>query len=429
MQKISVRQRALSRGRLSDVVVRRTILSFLLCSAAALAQAVEAPPYAALLQQSQASAPRLLEQAANVRAADADVRQASAWLNPTLNATAENLGAPRPGGVSQRQDTYTVTQVFEIGGKRSARIEAEQRKFAATGARERQSGVAFASELAVAYATAEAMQERKEVASSELMRAEDDLRAAHALVKAGREAELRLAQARASVAAAQAAVQSASADATEAFERLSALVGATEPFTHIDHPFMTSLNAPRVQAGWTPTDAPGLSSATAERDAIAAQVKVEQKRWIPDVGVTVGMRKFGWTSEKAATVGLSLLVPLFDQNKAGIDAAKERATSASMRLESIRLETVALHRSALAQMQASELRLRAAEEGEAAATLAYRLGRVGYDAGKTSLLELLGIRRVLSEAQALTIESRLARVRAFSTLSLAEGRNVFGEAP
>ena len=429
MQKISVRPSALSRVRLSDVVVRRTTLCFLLCSAAALTQAVEAPPYAALLQQSQANAPRLLEQAANVRAAAADVRQASAWLNPTLNATAENLGAPQSGGVSQRQDTYTVTQVFEIGGKRSARIEAEQRKSAATGARERQSRVAFASELAVAYATAEAMQQRKEVATSELVRAEDDLRAAHALVKAGREAELRVAQARASVASAQAAAQSASADATEAFERLSALVGANEPFTHIDHPFMASLIAPRVQAGWTPTEAPALSSATAERDAIAAQVQVEQKRWIPDVGVTVGIRKFGWTSEKAATVGLSLSVPFFDQNKAGIDAAKERATSAAMRLESIRLETVALHRSALAQVQASELRLRAAEEGEAAATLAYRLGRIGYDAGKTSLLELLAIRRVLSEAQALTIESRLARVRAFSTLSLAEGRNVFGEAP
>jgi cobalt-zinc-cadmium efflux system outer membrane protein len=41
-------------------------------------------------------------------------------------------------GVSQqRQDTYTLTQVFEIGGKRSARIEAEQRKptLSACGAR------------------------------------------------------------------------------------------------------------------------------------------------------------------------------------------------------------------------------------------------------------------------------------------------------
>jgi cobalt-zinc-cadmium efflux system outer membrane protein len=53
---------------------------------------------------------------------------------------------------------------------------------------------------------------------------------------------------------------------------------------------------------------------------------------------------------------------------------------------------------------------------------------VGYDAGKTPLLELLAIRRALAEAQALTIDARLARVRALATLSMAEGRLVFGEA-
>lgn len=429
MHKISIRLRVLSRGRLPDAVVRSTVLSFLLGSASASTFAVEAPPYAALLQQSQVNAPQLLAQAANVRAAVADVRQTSAWLNPTLSATAENLGAPEPGGVSQRQDTYTVTQVFEVGGKRLARVEAEQRKAATAGAHERQTRLAFASDLAVAYATAEAMQQRKEVAASDLSRAEDDMRAAQALVKVGREAELRLAQARASVAASRAAVQSSLADSIEAFERLSALVGATEPLTEIDHPFMTTLAAPRLQERWSAADAPALSSATAERDAIVAQVKVEQTRVLPDVGVTVGMRKFGWTNEKAMTVGLSLSIPLFDQNKAGIDAARERASSAALRLESIRLETVALHRSAIARMQASELRLLAAEEGEAASTQAYRLCRVGYEAGKTSLLELLGIRRAMSEAQMLTIDSHLARVRALSTLSMAEGRNLFGETP
>jgi cobalt-zinc-cadmium efflux system outer membrane protein len=141
------------------------------------------------------------------------------------------------------------------------------------------------------------------------------------------------------------------------------------------------------------------------------------------------MRKFGWSSEKAATVGLSATIPLFDRNQAGVDAAKERATSATMRLEAARLDAVALHRSATAQVQASERRLLAAQQGEAAASEAYRLGRVGYDAGKTALVELLAIRRALSEATALTIEARLARVRALATLSLAEGRNVFGETP
>ena len=81
------------------------------------------------------------------------------------------------------------------------------------------------------------------------------------------------------------------------------------------------------------------------------------------------------------------------------------------------------------QVLASVPRLLAAEQGEAAAIEAYRLGRVGYDAGKTPLVELLAIRRALSEAKSLTIEARLDRVRALATLSTAEGRIAFGETP
>jgi len=426
MYKISVRLRALSRGRPS---VTSAILILLLGSGVSLSHAAETPSFAALLQQAQLNAPYLLEHTANVRAASADARQAGAWANPSLSVTAENLGAPLSGGLSQRQDTYAITQVFEVGGKRSARIEAEQLKSAAVGARERQARVSYANELAIMYATAEAMQQRKEVADAELTRAEDDLRAAQALVKAGREAELRLAQARASVAAAQAAVQSASADATEALEHLSALVGATESYTQIDHPFLSTVSAVRSTGSWSPDATPAMASAVAERDAVAAQIRVEEKRWLPDIGVSVGMRKFGWSTEKAATIGLTANIPLFDRNQSGVTAARERAASASMRVEAARLEATALHRSALAQVQASEKRLQAAEQGEAAAGEAYRLGRVGYDAGKTALVELLAIRRALSEAKALTIDARLSRVRALATLSTAEGRIAFGETP
>lgn len=426
MYKISVCLRAMSRGRPS---VTGAILILLLGSGVSMSQAAETPSFAALQRQAQLNAPYLLEQAANVRAASAEARQAGVWVNPSLSVTAENMGAPISGGMSQRQDTYAITQVFEVGGKRSARIEAEQLKSAAVGTRERQARIFFANELAITYATAEAMQQRKEVADAELARAEDDLRAAQALVKAGREAELRLAQARASVAAAQAAVQSASADATEAMERLTALVGATASFTQIDRPFLATASAVRPTGAWSADATPALASAVAERDAVAAQIRVEEKRWLPDIAVSVGMRKFGWSTEKAATIGLTANIPLFDRNQSGVTAARERAASASMRVEAARLEATALHRSALAQVLASEKRLQAAEQREVAAGEAYRLGRVGYDAGKTALVELLAIRRALSEAKALTIDARLARVRALATLSTAEGRIAFGESP
>ena len=387
----------------------------------------EAPSFPALLAQGQSNAPLLLEQAANVRAANADARQARAWTNPTLNATAENIGAPLSGGVSQRQDTYTLTQVFEIGGKRTARIEAEERKSVATAARGRQASLAFAGELAIAYATAEAMQQRQALAEAELSRAQDDLRAAQALVIAGREAELRSAQARASTAAARAALASAAADAAEALERLAALAGARETFTSIVHPFLGTVQAQAAGIIAAQEEAPAFAAALAERDAANALVRLEEKKWIPDIGVSVGLRKFAWSSDSAKTVGITASMPLFDRNGSGAEAARERATGAAMRADAARLESAAQRRTAASQVLASDKRLQAAEEGEAAASEAYRLGRIGYDAGKTPLSELLAIRRALAEAKSLSIETRLARIRALAALSLAEGRPVFGE--
>ena len=420
------------RARTGMRLLRRTplskfIFSTLFLATTPVAYAVDAPSFGALLQQAQVNAPQLLEQAANVRAASADVRQAGAWLNPTLNAVSENIGASQ-AGVSQREDTYSVTQALEIGGKRAARIDAGQRRSAAASALERQTRIGFSGDLAIAYATAEAMQQRQEVAQAELARAKADLRAANALVEAGREANLRSAQARASTAAAEAAVQSASANATGALERLGALAGASEPYTRIVHPLLGTAATHPPAAQWNAANTPALATATAERDALSAQVRIEEKRALPDIGVTLGMRKFGYTEQKAATIGVSLSIPLFDRNKDGIDAARERANSAAMRMETARLNAGAAHRSAVAQITASEHRLEAAELGQTAALDAYRLGRIGYEAGKTALLELLAIRRLLSEAMERTIEARLDRIRAIATLSMAEGRIAFGEA-
>lgn len=390
--------------------------------------AAEAPPYTALLHQSLAHAPALREQAANVGAAGADAAQVRAWLNPRVDTVFENLGAPQSGGVSQRQNTYTITQPLEIGGKRGARIEAGQRGLAVAEARERQTRVAYAAELAVAYATAEAMLGRKALATENRARAADDLRAARAQVQSGKEAALRAAQAQASSATAQAGEQAAAAEATQALERLAALAGSDEPYTAVSASLL-AIASPTPAGPVKPGETPAVLTAQAERDALTAQVQVERKKWIPDVGVSAGLRRYGWTNASGYVVGLSATIPLFDRNDAATTAAVEREAAAEARLDSVRLEAAAAHRSALAQAAASEKRLAAAAEGEQAATEAYRLGRIGYDAGKTSLIELLATRRALFEAKGLTIDARLARVRALAALAQAEGRLAFEETP
>lgn len=393
---------------------------------AALSHAAEAPPYSNLLQQSLALAPAMVAQAADVRAAGADAAQARAWLNPRVDTVLENLGAPASDGVSQRQNTYSITQPFEIGGKRGARVAVGERNFAAAQARERQAQVAYAAELAVAYATAEAMLGRQALATENLARANEELAAARALVDSGKEASLRSVQAKASVAAAQATEAAAINDATQALARLSAMSGAAEPYTALASSLLTALPA-IPGASMTIGESPSVRAAEAERSALDAQVDVERRRWIPDVGVSAGIRRYGWTNASGYVVGVTASIPLFDQNRNGINAAVERVAAAQARLDSVRLEANAARQSAVSQVATTEKQLVAASEGEQAAAQAYRMGRIGYESGKTPLMELLAVRRALVEARQLTIDARLARVRALAALAQVDGRLAFEE--
>lgn len=393
-------------------------------SGASSAHAADAPSYSALLTQALTQAPELAERKADVGAAAADAAQSKAWLNPRLDAVIENLGAPSNGGQSQRQSTYTLTQPLEILGKRGARIQAGERNVIVAENRARQAQVDFAAELAVAYASAEAALARKALTQEDLARATDDVKAAQAQVQAGKEADLRLAQARASASAAQAARQAADADSIQALENLAALAGSPESFTGLGGSLLSGASAPAQAVTSEPL---AVATARAEREALEAQAQVEQKRWLPEIGLSAGLRRYGWTSDSGYVVGVSASIPLFDRNAQGVIAANHRIEAAEARLTAAKLQAEAARRTAQAQATAADQRLSAAIEGERAASEAYRLGRIGYDSGKTSLMELLVIRRALSEAKALTIDAQLARVRALAALAQADGRLAFGE--
>lgn len=403
------------------------LLWVLLIQCSHMAAADEAPNYTDLLRQALVQAPVLIEQAANIRAASADARQAEVFLNPNINGMTENLNAAARDN-QPRQDTLMITQPFEIGGKRAARIEARKRDVTVAEARENQIRVNYAAELATAYANAEAMRTRWEISQEDARRAQDDLKATTALVNAGREAKLRLSQAQANAAAAQAAEQSAQAYMTEALERLSALSGAREPFSNVPNDFMGKAMATRVDRSPIANEiTPAIASAQTEKEALEAQVQFEEKRWLPTVGVSAGLRRFESGNDNAFVFAISSDIPVFDQNKGGIAAARERVLAADARLDAARLMAGANRRSALSHVLASEKRMDAASQSETAASEAYRLGKIGYESGKTSLTELLLIRKSLTDARLMTVDARYSLVRALAILAASEGRIAFGD--
>lgn len=394
------------------------------------AQADPAPPFAELLARAQTAAPRLAQARADIARAEGLARQAQARPNPVLGLEVENFAGSGPfKGSGLSETTASLQQTLELGGKRGARALAGRAEVEAARREARQAQAAYAFDLAMAYAGAEASERRVEIARDALALAQDDARVAGALVEAGREADLRRVQAQAGVQAAQADVDETLAARAQAFGTLTSLAGAPAPITSVPASLLARANLTSPPARPDPLLSPSYLAAQAAREAAARRIRVEQARAVPDVEVSLGVRRFEGDGASAMVAGISAPFPLFDRNRGNIAAAQAELAGAEARLEAARLDAQAEAMVAMARAASSASRLTAARGGEAAADDAYRLTRLGYEGGKLGLVELLTARRALTDARAQALDAALEQLAAQAALARLQGAAPFGDQP
>lgn len=391
------------------------------------AGAQTAPAFPTLLKQAQASAPRLALGIAETRAAEGLAAQAAARPNPTLGLVVENAAGSGPyKDFDGAETTLSIEQPLELGGKRAARTSAAQADLAAARARAAQGQVDFARDLALAYAEAEAAQQRLTIARDSVDLAQADARVARLLVDNGKEAQVRAVQAEAGLAAARAELGSAQAEAETALARLSALAGSPAAYTAVAGGLLDIVPAATPQP---PAFSPAIAVARAEREAAQRRIALERARRTPDLAVSFGVRRFQDEDATAAVFGISVPLPLFDRNRGAVAVATANAQAAEARLAMAQAEQDGDRRAATAQAAAADQTLDASRQSEAAAAEVYRLARIGYDAGRLPLSELLAARRDLVAARSRAVDTKLARVKALADLARAQGRMPFGDQP
>lgn len=390
------------------------------------ALAEPAPPYETLVTQLD-QIPAVVEAEALHDASLARVQQARALPNPSIALEVENAYGRDPfAGYGAAETTLSINQPLELWGQRGARINAAQAQAGAAGLRRAQSRWMVVGLLAQTYAEAEAASLRYDLAVEALSLTEADATAVMALVKEGREATLRSVQARSETEAARAVVDEARANREAALARLAAFAMLAEPISSIGTDLLgRTPKSVRLET----RDPLAVQVAEAELGAADRLVTVEQLRARPAVTASLGVRRFEEYDSQAFTFGVSVSVPLFDRNTGAISAARAEQRAAEARLASQKWEARAERRAAQASLDASISRTRAADGGVAAAEEAYRLARIGFDAGRISQLELRSSRAALIVARNAAVDARLAGVRAEIDLARLEGRTPFGEAP
>ena len=371
------------------------------------------------LRQGLESSPRVSQAKAKADAAEARARQAGVSPNPELSLEVENFaGSGAFQGLRSTETTLALSQRIELGGKRSARVEVAraERDFAFLSYK---SALAdLERDIRFAHANLQSAEDRAVLARDNVTASDELLRTAKVLVEVGRDPPLRELRAQAQLAEAKAEQARTFGELLVARQLLATLIGSAD-----GEPTATIMSEDAPPTLPPDTETLDVQLAFAERGAALARVRLARADAVPDITGSAGVRRFGEGRETAFVAGISIPLPVRDRNRGNIDAAQSDSLAAESGLALARLDANRARYEARMLLGAAEMRYEAlAGPGIAQAEEALRLARLGYNAGKFSLLELLDAQTTLTQAKLNLIEARLDRARALAALIRANAQ-------
>ncbi|MBB2484370.1 TolC family protein [Mitsuaria sp. WAJ17] len=371
------------------------------------------------LEQAATRSPLIAAAVREVDAARGASLQAGLWRNPELSATVEDLRR------DSRTTTITLDIPLELGGKRSARVGAAERTLGLALAELSKVRADVRADVIQAFFGALLAQERVQLAQGS---ADIAGRAADAValrVAAGKvspleasrahvdraNAQLELAESRAGLQTARAALAAVLGDAAPAFE------GVQGDLAVLPHrPALDELLA-RLDAS------PALLAGRLEAERRRALVDVERSRAVPDLVLNLGSRRDAAAGRTQAIVGFTLPLPVFDRNQGAVVEASRRAEKADDELQALRLRL-------LTELQDASQRLAQARHSLAilqeavlpSARQAHEAASKGFDAGKFGFLDVVDAQRTLLLARARYLNTLAAAHQAVAAIDRITGR-------
>lgn len=377
-------------------------------------EAVSAP---LTLEQAVAKAlaanPALRAAAFEVAIADGVRRQAGVLPNPELSFVRE--GAQR----GTRTQTVQLSQLIELGGKRSARMRlADRERNLATG-NLNVARTGLRVDVTTAYFDALGAQERVRLAQTSLEVAGKAAVAAQKRVAAGRVSPVE--QDRAGVAQALARLELAQArsDLSIALHTLSAYWGETGPAALIlaVPELDLSPGPPLAELEQRLDGSPQLRRARLQVERDEAQVGVDRSQRVPDLTLIVGSKKDDEIGRSQTVFGVSVPLPLFNRNQGSLQASLGRADKARAELDAERLR---LHQGLASAYQRAQLAREQVRgmQGEIlpAAQRVFDATVTGFEAGKFAFLDVLDAQRTLLQIRTQYIQTLHDRYRAVAEL-------------
>jgi cobalt-zinc-cadmium efflux system outer membrane protein len=358
--------------------------------------------------------PELAVASREVEATEAAALQAGLRPNPELSALLEDTRR------ESRTVTLLLSQPVELGGKRAARMEAAERARELATADLTARRAELHADVTAAFFDLLIAQERARLAAESAELARRATTAATRRVAAGKISPVEETKARVAEAGVKVELAQAASELRGARRRLAALWGNPAPRFEAAEGPAESPAAPSAYGELAARldAAPTLARAGVEIERRRALVEVERARRVPDLTVSLGVKRDNAIDRDQAVLGVSLPIPLFDRNQGKLAEAlarrdQARDERAALRIGLERDAAEAWERLESARTEAAALEgevLPGARQSLDAATKGFELGKFGF-------LDVRDAQRTLFQARAQHLRALAAAYRARADLA------------
>ncbi len=347
--------------------------------------------------------PELAAVSYDIRIAEARLLQAKLLPNPEAEFTGENVaGSGEYSGGVLSENTLLLGQLFELGGKRRARVrEAASGRELAEFDYETKKREVF---LKTAQDFVEVLALQRRVAINEQLvgLANDFIPVVVKRIEAGKASTLEKTRFDVAIGSARIDLEQAKHDLACSRQRLASRWGALKPrFSsatgNLDAtPAPAALDSLARRLSANPKLA-RFGAEVAQREAALAREKAAA---VPDVTLRAGGRQINETNDTTAVIGFSVPLPLWNRNQGNIRAARERIDRAGAEQAAVAATLMTeltegyenLERARAAILILRENVLPGADDALKATT-------EGYEAGRFSYLDILDARRTTGVAR------------------------------
>jgi cobalt-zinc-cadmium efflux system outer membrane protein len=355
------------------------------------------------LQRALAASPRLTAAERDVGIATGRRIQAGALINPELSYEQDNsFGSKGYRGTKSAETTLQISQIFELFGKRDARIAVGQAGVEAAAIQRKAVRLEVLSETAVAFLSVLGAQRRIRILDEQIAAIDKLSPLLQRRVDAGASSPAEIGRAEVASALVKADRERVGATLASARRELAVLMGdTTAKFSTVSGRLDDLGRPPSFRAIVAAIDSnPQLMRWTAVYAQRNAELLLARLKPYPDVRVSAGWRHYNETNDDAVRLSLSVPIPVFDQNQGNILSAQEGLAKSRAEREANRNTLIVLAGRAYDSLQGALRELKvlrdvAIPKAREAADAIFE----GYGQGRFTLLEVLDTQANVAQAR------------------------------